>query len=83
MHYCGSAVASPTGAKSLLYQLIVGVGCASCYNMIQSMRSICDFSPISHSNAVYKLVSKLLANRLKLFLDKIAFVNQSAFTPGC
>lgn len=41
-----------------------------------------DFRPIGLCNTVYKIISKILANRLQPFMDLIIAPNQNAFIRG-
>lgn len=49
---------------------------------VKSPEKMLDFRPISFCNVIYKIISKVLVNRLKLILPQIILPTQSVFIPG-
>lgn len=50
---------------------------------VKSPEKISDYRPINLCNVIYKIISKVLANKLKLIMPKLISPTQSAFVPSC
>lgn len=48
----------------------------------EKLRKVSEFRPINLCNAIYKIISKAIANRLKPILSEIIHLTQSAFIPN-
>ena len=56
--------------------------CISLIPKCNDPKSLAEYRPISCCNIIYKIVSKTMANRLKVLLGDIISINQSAFILG-
>jgi hypothetical protein len=65
-----------------LFEKSLNVSFISLIPKIPGANSLKDFRPISLVGGIYKIIAKVLANRLKVVLEKVISKSQSAFIKG-
>ena len=63
------------GGEEMLISKSINKTCISLISKCSELKSMKDFRPISCCNVVYKIISKVMANKLKGFLGSINSVN--------
>lgn len=82
-------IVGPTTSKALLLALKSSPFPASLNHTFVTLipkkkhfRTVMDYHPISFCNVLYKLISKVIANRIKMVLPDLISDSQSAFVLG-
>ncbi|KAL2224534.1 UNVERIFIED_CONTAM: hypothetical protein Sindi_3021100 [Sesamum indicum] len=72
----------PDGYSSGFYKNAWPVVGQEITKAVHSRTSVADFRPISCCNVLYKIIAKLIVQKLSVILDKIISPCQAAFVPG-